>query len=203
MELAHRWGDRNLTRMELIMALLILSVMIGYFGHYMYSVFGKVEKSLVDRTLLNINSSLNYQASFALMNRDIESLNQMVLMNPMDLMISSIGSEKIMVNLQENNALVTTDHIAITPSNYGGVVIDDSDPHLDSGQWYFDQDDSLLFYKINNTEFFTSDIDGPARIRYKVHMDYIDQNNDNLFNPSVDKFNSIKLKAVDHYEWAF
>ncbi len=202
MELAHRWSDRNLSRMELVIALLILTMMIGFFSHHMYSIFGKVEKSMIDRTIININSALNYHAAFALMNKDIETLNQMGSMNPMILMTNSVG-------LADNSSddldikFIVENNISRTPSNYGGVVIDDSDQSLDSGQWYFDQDDRLLFYKLSNAEFFTSDIDGPARVRFKVHLNYIDQDDNKLFNPLVDKFTSINLDAVDHYEWSF
>lgn len=202
MELAHRWSDRNLTRMELVMAVLILSVMISYFSHHMYTVFGKVEKSMIDRTLININSALKYHAAFALMIDDIETLNQMDSMNPMNLMTSSVG-------LAENTGddfninFIVANNSSRTPSNYGGAVIDDSDLSLDSGQWYFDQDDQLLFYKLSNAEFFTSDIEGPARVRFKVHLNYIDQDDNKLFNPLVDKFMSISLDAVDHFEWSF
>ncbi len=202
MELAHRWSDRNLTRMELVMALLILSVMIGYFSHHMYSVFGKVEKSMIDRTLININSALNYHASFAIMNQDIETLNQMVSMNPMTLMTNNFGlAENSSDDLDIN--VIVANSISKAPSNYGGTVIDDSDTNLDSGQWYFDQDDSLLFYKLNNAEFFTSDIEGPPRVRYKVNLNFIDQDGDKLFNPLIDEFTSLKLDAVDHFEWSF
>ncbi len=203
MDLAHRWIDRNLTRTELIMALLLLSVMIGFFSHHMYLVFGKVEKLMIDRTVLNINSALHLEASVAIMKRDGGSLQKLELINPMDLMKNSIGLEDFIDDQKEKNVLLAKNNIVITPSNYGGIVVDDSDPNLEPGHWYFDQDDYLLFYILNYSEFFTSGLDGPPRIRYKVEMNFIDQDNDDVFDPSVDKLNSIKLNAVDEFEWSF
>jgi hypothetical protein len=201
MELAHRWSDRNLTRTELVMALLILSLMIGYFGHHMYTVFGKVEKSMMDRTLININSALNVQSAFALLKKDQIFFDKIMHMNPMDLMTSPLFMDDLLLKKHNNETLIS--NVVIVPSNYGGAVIDDREPSLESGLWYFDQDDGLLFYKVNNSEFFTSDIGDPARVRFKVRVDYIDHNNDNSFDPSVDKFSSIKLEAIDHFEWSF
>ena len=201
MELAHRWHDRNLTRLELVSAIFILSLLIGIFSRYMFIVFGKVEKSMMDRTLININTALNVQSAFALLKNDKSYFDNVVNMNPMDLMTSQPFMEDLILNEQKKNVLIN--NAAIAPSNYGGEVINDSDPGLDSGLWYFDKDDGLLFYKINNNEFFTSDIDGPARIRYKVRLNYTDQDNDHSFTPSVDKFLSIKLQAIDNFEWSF
>lgn len=203
MDLAHRWIDRNLTRTELIMALLLLSVMIGFFSHHMYLVFGKVEKLMIDRTVLNINSALHLEASVAIMKRDGGSLQKLELINPMDLMKNSIGLEDFIDDQKGKNVSLAKNNIVIKPSNYGGIVIDDSDPNLEPGHWYFDQDDYLLFYILNYSEFFTSDLDGTPRIRYKVEMNFIDQDNDDVFDPSVDKLNSIQLNAIDEFEWSF
>ena len=203
MELAHRWGDRNLTRAELVMAILILALLIGYFSRHMFIVFGKVEKSMIDRTLININTALHYKASFSMMEGDVDAINKLVLMNPMDLMTNKIVVGDFSFGQQNDNSLMDINYITSAPSNYGGIVIDDSDPNLESGQWYFDQDDHILFFKLYNSEYFTSNIDGPARVRYKVRLDYIDQNNDNSFDHLVDKFMSVKLQAIDNFEWSF
>jgi hypothetical protein len=203
MELAHRWINRNLTKLELTVSLLILTLFISFFSRYMFIVFGKVEKSMIDRTLININTAMNYEVAFALMRNDTNFLKQLVLMNPMDIMADKFDTEKYSFNQSEINPLITLIHSTSVPSNYGGVVIDDSDPLLISGKWYFDQDDHFLFYKLNNSEFFTSDLDGSARIRFKIRLNYIDQDNDFTFTPSIDKFNSIQLRTIDQYEWSF
>jgi len=203
MELAHRWGDRNLTRAELVMAILILALLIAYFSRHMFIVFGKVEKSMIDRTLININTALHYHASFSMMEGDVDAVNKLVLMNPMELMTNKIVVGDFSFNQQNNNSLIDLKYITSAPSNYGGIVIDDSDPNLESGQWYFDQDDQILFFKLYNSEYFTSNIDGPARVRYKVRLNFTDRDDDNSFNPLVDEFMSVKLQAIDNFEWSF
>lgn len=201
MEIAHRWIDRNLSKLELIVSILILFLFIGYFSRYMFTVFGKVEKSMIDRTLININTAINYEAAFAVMRKDMDKVNQLTLMNPMDIMTSELNVDNF--NQLEQTSLIGVNYLATIPANYAGAVIDDGDPSLESGKWYFDQDDRFLFYKLNNSEFFTSDIEGPARIRFRINLKYIDQNNDNSFNLLVDRFDSIQLQTIDNYQWSF
>jgi hypothetical protein len=199
MEIAHRWLDRNLSKLELIVAMIILLLLVGSFSRYMFSVFGKVEKSMIDRTLININTAINYEAAFAVMRKDTESINKLLLMNPMNIMTNELNINEI----SKSEALLAINHLPTLPTNYAGIVIDDSDTSLQSGNWYFDQDDRVLFYILNNAEFFKSNLEGSARIRYKIKLNYIDRDNDSSFSPLIDKFESMQLQSLDHYEWLF
>ena len=84
MELAHRWSDRNLTRMELVMAILLLAILIGTFSRYALVLFARVEKSMLDRTVININTALNYRASMAVMRGQYDELQFLIKMNPIN-----------------------------------------------------------------------------------------------------------------------
>lgn len=202
MELAHRWISRDLTRIELTVSILLIALFIGSFGGYTFIVFGKVEKSMIERTVLNINTAMHYHASFALMNNDIVLLSKLEKMNPMELMTNNLTLENLTYNKQTNNT-IGLPYITVAPSNYGGEVLEDSEPSLESGKWYYDIEDHVLFYTINNSEFFSSDLDGPARVRYKISLDYTDMNDDNEYTPFVDKFDSIKLQTIDLSGWIF
>lgn len=202
MEIAHRWINRDLTKLELITSLLVLSIFIGIFSRYMFIVFGKVEKSMIDRTVVNINTAISYHVAFSIMKGDIEYLYKIENMNPMDLMTDGYSLENFMPNSQDINAIAANYYLK-PPSNYGGEVVDDTDPLLESGKWYFDQDDHFLFYNLDNSEFFKSNIDGPPRVRFKLKINYTDQDYDNKFTASVDKILSMNLQAMDSFEWIF
>jgi hypothetical protein len=203
MQLAHRWGDRNLTRMELVMAILVMAILIGTFSRHTLMIFGKVEKTLIEKTVLDLDTVLNYRASMAVLNHDINTLNELLIMNPMDLMVKSEVADLQFLDNEENEILIPVDKIMPAPSSYSGVVFDDSDPLLESGRWFFDQDDNILFYILDNKEYFVSNIDGPARVRYKVRLQYTDENKNGLFDLLTDQFISLKLQAIDNFEWSF
>jgi hypothetical protein len=203
MQLVHRWGDRNLTRLELVMAILVMAILIGVFSRHTLIIFGRVEKTLMEKTVLDLDTVLNYHASFAVLNHDFDTLKQLLTMNPMDLMVDSEDGDAQFLDIQENETLTPVDKIMPAPSNYSGVVFDDSDPLLESGRWFFDQDDRILFYKLDNTEYFFSNIDGPARVRYKIRLQYTDNNENSSFDSSTDQFISLKLQAIDNFEWSF
>ncbi|MBL1141742.1 MAG: hypothetical protein HND53_06885 [Proteobacteria bacterium] len=158
---------------------------------------------MVDRTVISINTAINYEAAFAVMRKDTDSIKKLMIMNPIDLMTNQLTLDDVDLLDSLSLDLSNAKYLASAPANYSGTVIDDSDPLLESGKWYFDQDDQFLFYKLNNSEFFSSDIDGPARIRFKINLKYEDVDSDSSFNLLVDKFDSMQLQSIDHYEWSF
>ncbi len=202
MELAHRWISRDLTKLELIISLIVLSIFIGIFSRYMFIVFSKVEKNMIDRTVVNINTAISYHAAFAVLKGDNSYIYQIENTNPMDLMTDGSGLNSYTFKSKDNNSIGVNYHPG-PPLNYGGEVVDDTELSLESGKWYFDKDDHFLFYNLNSSEYFKSNIDGPPRVRYKLQINYTDQNNDNAFTPSIDKYLSVKLHAMDSFEWTF
>jgi len=203
MELAHRWLDRKLSLLEGIFAWLLIAIIIGSFSRYMFAVFSRAEQSMINSTVININTAINYNAAFALVNGNHEYINKLLKMNPIDIMSENIDITSTEYDMHTINSYIATNHTSASLSSYGGIVFDDSEPLLESGRWYFDQDDYLLFYKLENSEFFNSDLQGPARIRFQVKLNYTDKDGDKLFNPLVDEFNSAGLQAVDNYSWSY
>ncbi len=203
MELASRWLDHRLSLLEGIMAWLLIAIVIGLFSRYMFAVFSKAEQSMINSTVININTAINYKAAFALIKGDNDYAIELLKMNPMELMTENIDVEGIEYATKEINSFITIKSIGVSLPNYGGVVFDDSEPLLEAGKWYFDQDDYILFYKLENTAFFNSDLQGPTRIRFRVSFNFVDQDGDNIFNPLVDEFSSMGLEKIDDYSWSY
>lgn len=203
MELAHRWLDRKLSLLEGIFAWLLIAIIIGSFSRYMFAVFSRAEQSMINSTVININTAINYNAAFALMNGNNEYINELLKMNPIDVMSENIDITSEQYDADEINSYIVMNRLSASLPNYGGIVFDDSESLLERGQWYFDQDDYILFYKLENSEFFNSNIQGPARIRFQVKLNYTDKDGDKIFDPLVDEFNSAGLQAVDNYSWSY
>ena len=85
MQLAHRWADRNLTRLELVLALIILLLVLGVFMRSVLVVFARAEQRMVESTIINLGTSLNYHASMAALRGDYEELPKLERRSPIGL----------------------------------------------------------------------------------------------------------------------
>jgi hypothetical protein len=200
MELAHRWGNRNLTRLELVVAILILATMIGFFSKYALTIFSRAEQSLVNRTLININTALYYRSNMAVLKGEYEALYNLMKINPMDDMqqLPEVSDYKL---ANAETPFVMAGGMVNTPANYGGVIYSD-DEILEKGKWYFNQKDLYLEYVIRNSELFTSEIEGLPRIRFRTVMIYNDENENGHYEPDIDKFQTVRLNSIDKYQWS-
>lgn len=200
MELAHRWHDRNLARMELVIAVLILGLLVGVFSRYTLRVFAHAERSMMNSTVISINTALNYRASMAVMMGKYDELEFLLKMNPMEDM-QTIPEVNHFNNEINNYVFELASDIISPPSNYGGNLASYDPDLMEKGKWYYQQDEGLIVYTISNSEFFESNIDGLARIRFRIKFDYKDNNANGQYDKGVDEFNFVKLQAIDSYTW--
>ena len=200
MELAHRWGDRNLTKLELVIALTILTLLIGVFSHYSLIILSQAERSMINRTVININTALNVRASLAVMKGNFDELSILLNTNPMESMntrleTDSLGDELTPLSLTLIEASVSS------PANYGGVLLDDNSDVMEKGKWYYVKNENLVVYTLVNRGLLADS--NKDRIRFKIILDYNDKNSNGVFDSMIDEFNSIKLKPIDNYTSGF
>ena len=201
MQLAHRWSDRNLSRTELVIAILILALLIGNFSRYMVVLFARAEQSIMTRTVININTALNYRAAMAVMRRQYDELQFLIKMNPMQDMQSSPEISDF-ENGENKISLEFFGSIISLPENYAGLIDADNAQAMEKGKWYFQRDDHILVYRLSNSEFFSSDLEGPARIRFRTKLYYKDNNANGRFDQMIDEYHTVKLQTLDQYTWA-
>ncbi|GEM_PF-2649019 len=200
MYIAHRWGDRNLTRIELVMALLVLAILIGSFSRHMFIVFARAEQRMINSTVININTALNYRSSIMVMRGNYDDLDVLIMMNPMEDMVSE-PEINVSDDENENISLALSGSTISASIKYGGVIEYESIELIEKGKWYFEKNSHILFYTIQNAEFFSTDVTGPARIRYKIEIDYEDKNNNGDYDSHTDNFHTVKIEPMDQYVW--
>jgi len=202
----HRWSDRNLTRLELVMALLIMFILIGAFSRHVLIVFARAESTMINTTVMNMNTTLQYYAMNAALKGDVEKLAALGDPNLLTEVRGHIGQaqEDIYKDAYKEKdsryvqQLLTHDWL---PGNYIGELEAPNPEEIGKGKWYFDKSEGLLIYRVSNSEFFHSELNGAPRIRFKIYFDYEDVNLDGIYNPDQDVFRSITLKSPDNYEW--
>ncbi len=201
MYLASRWLFRNLSRLELVAAWIVILVLIGVFARYMFVVFARAEQTMIERSVTNINTALKYTAGLAGMQGKYGIIKQLAEGNPM-LLGSRYESELPFGELpvQDEPHLSLPPALSV-PSGYGGTVTGSELDGLERGRWYYDEAEGLLIYLVRNTEFFVSELEGVPRIRYEVRLDYTDRNGNGEYDPGMDDYHSIRLESRDVFRW--
>jgi len=200
MFLYHRWIDRNLTRLELVVSLMVILVFFGVFLRQSLVVVAMAERTALNTTIANINSSLSVAAAKCLLLNDAQCLAAMQGMNPMG---SLTYAEAELLYLR-NKVDIFEDKFKMTPPpNYVGVRFKPDPDELDAGFWYFDLSDNTLVYTVKNDEFFFSDIPGKPRVKFRVDLEYNDNNGNDKFDLQADEFTAVKLRNVNSYHWNF
>ena len=202
MYIAHRWGDRNLTRLEYVFAILILAIMIGVFSRYALVMFARAEQSIINSTVININTALHYRAALALMRGKYQDLKLLEETNPMQELQSniSIDEPEVVINNISFTLLASSSYIS---TNYAGEINAYTMDSMEKGKWYFNQDNRSLIYVIRNSEFFSSDAEGLPLMQFEIVIDYNDKNTNGEYDPESDEFRTIKLQPINNYEWNY
>ena len=201
MYIAGRWADRQLSRLELVIAVIILSLVLFFFLQYMLKMFAVAERSFLTTTVININTAMHYRAASYIIRGDTSIVEEMMGINPFTMVsVDPIwfdpASESTLAEKFVAGALVVR-----APRNYLGEL-DNPDPaEIDGGHWYFNSADNSLVYRVNNAAFFFTSLPGPPRVIFLVDIEYVDRNSNDRFDPDIDEYRSIGLKAINDYEW--
>ena len=202
MELAHRWADRNLTRMELVIACLIMALLIGYALRHMLIFFAEVERTMLTTSIVNINSALKYHAAVAIMRGDKQLISRLSEQSQLAVIQSTQGLYVQPADDLEKQLNLQVVSFITQPANYAGELFDPELSEIESGSWYFDLSDKSLNYRIRNDELFQSEPEGEgARIKLKVVIDYNDINDNDRYDADIDEYKSVSLQKVGIYSW--
>lgn len=198
MWLYHRWIDRNLTRLELVTSLMVILIFFGLFVRHSLIAIAMSERTSLNYTISNINSSLSIMAAKCLLLNNTTCLAAMQGMNPMG---NLTYSQAELLYLGKSKDVVTGEFKMAPPPNYIGVRFQPDPSDLEAGIWYFDLADNTLVYTVKNNEYFSSDTPGIAAVKFQVILDYQDKNENNIFDLPADEFTAIKLKNLNSYHW--
>lgn len=201
--LVPRWIDRNLSRLEQVVSMMLVALFIGWFGHHALVVFAEAERAMLKATVTNINTALRHQALTAVMQKDRDFYADLEAMNPMvDLQPrGELTSATLQTDLGELDLISYSYGILYTPANYLGEYDAGGPETSEGGHWYYDKANKELVYLVRNTEYFVSEGDNQDRIRFKVIVNYADDNVDGEYSPSVDKFYTVRFMPLNAYSW--
>jgi hypothetical protein len=197
-----RWSDYQLSRLELVFAIIVILVLLSMFLNRMVVMLAQAERVLVENTIVNLNTSLRFYAAHKQMTANSAALSDVHHGNPVRLLEEQPDNPVPMRAGSEQMAAMLSVRSTTALPNYAGEMTETEAVNLHGGSWYFDPEQRALVYLVRNAEVFRSNLPGPARIRYRMVLDFQDMNNDGRYS-GVDKYNDLGLKPLDDYQWLF
>lgn len=175
---------RELSRLESILALVIILVIIYVVMGRVEALFASVEKAQLTSTVSRLNSSLRIEVAARLMRGDQRTLAELAGANPM-----ALGPTRTQAD-GEN-----------TKGQYIGEFASPDPASMPAGKWYFDTDQRYLIYRVKAAEFFETSLGSVERARFEVKLEFFDKNANGSFDVGEDRFSGVSLKPVEPYRW--
>lgn len=162
--------------LEMVVVICVICILFVIALNRLKGVQAGAEKVAMERVVSVIQSAVAMRAAEYIMMGKREALKTLEASNPMNV-------------------------LSQVPVNYVGAISGENDSIIEDGQWYFDKTANQLVYQVRHKEFFRAAGLVKARARFALKVKYIDQNNNDLYEPDIDRFKGITLAKVNHYEW--
>lgn len=175
---------RELSRLESILALVIILVVIYFLMGRVEALFARVEKAQLTTTVSRLNASLRIEVAARLMQGNERSLAALEGANPMTLGDPPSQSGDVS-----------------TKGHYVGEFSSPDPASIPSGKWYFDSDQGYLIYRVKATDYFETTLTSVERARFEIKLDFFDKNANGRFDAGEDRFRGVSLEAVEPYRW--
>jgi len=91
--------------------------------------------------------------------------------------------------------------LAEVPNNYLGELSGIDPATLSPGSWYFDTQNGVLVYLVDNGRYFLGGLDNPPRVRFAVRLVYADKNSNGIYDAGMDIIEGLKLASLESYQW--
>lgn len=128
-----------------MIALLLVSVLIGVFLDRALFYREQAEKSAMEQVALDLRSSVNLRVAELVLESRFADLIPMAAQNPMDL-------------------------LARKPQNYLGVLAGTEAEEVVTGNWYFDSKSKEVVYFIDSGRYFAPDDQGRKRVAWRIRL---------------------------------
>lgn len=168
---------RPLSRLELAIAVILISIFIGVFVQRVILLTVAAEATSLDLMIRNLRTGMMLYTSSQLLAGKTDRIADLVEGDPFNMMGTSYG-------------------------NYGGPLTAVEIAAAQPGQWYYESDNHELVYKVVNSDYFRNAA-GTNLVRLKTVLNYDDRNNDGSYERGIDRPRGVSLHVIDSYEWSY
>lgn len=167
---------RGFSLIELVVVVIIVGVLSGFVLDRLLPLIGRAERAAFLQVQSQLRSALLLEAAERITKGESAMLPGLGGVNPMSLLLA-------------------------VPGNYVGSLERPEHERLPRASWYYDESTGRLVYRVGkHTRFSASD--GPNdRVELVVAFVFEDADGDDVFDPSVDEFDGLRLASVNAFDW--
>ncbi len=157
--------QQGFTLLELLLVITLVAVLILVAIENLLPLTGEAERVAVQQNRVAVDTALRGEAAERLLKQGREAVQAMEGSNPVD-------------------------WLGRPPANYLGEQPGVDPADISPGHWYWDSHGGWLVYRVRHARYFETDLEGPARIRFRVTREGSEQ------------FFGLRLESPDHYQWS-
>jgi prepilin-type N-terminal cleavage/methylation domain-containing protein len=161
---------------ELAVVVVVVGILVAAVLDRLLPLIGRAERAAFLQTQADLQSALLLEAAERITAGESDRLGELAAGNPMRLFLRP-------------------------PLNYLGPLDPDEAEKVQGGNWYFDEQDGRLAYRVGRHTRFDALGGAPDRVEFRVAFVFEDRDGDAKFDPSHDRFGGLKLEPTHAYSW--
>lgn len=171
-----RGRARGFTLLEMVIVIVLISVLLVVAIDRLLAIKAMAERTAVEQVIGTLRSALLIRfAELAARNRLAEA--------------PSLAGANPMLLLSER------------PQSYVGELSAPNPADIPPGHWYFDSRERVLCYLVESSDYFQSELAGPARVRFAIQPVFDDVNGNGRYDAGIDALRGFRLAPVEPYSW--
>ena len=170
--------DRPLSRLELVMLAIVISLCAAWLMHRLAYLEAVAEARALDLTVRSMRTGLMVSIATRLLQGNSDAIEALAKSNPVGAIIDA-------------------------PPGYIGALYQANPANIHPGQWYFDEDAKCLVYHIVNADYFEGTAGKPVRVRIRLKLNYDDRNGNHAYDAGVDTPTGVGMEILDPPKWKF
>jgi len=163
--------------LELAVAVVLIGIFITVFVQRVILLTVAAEATSLEQMIRNLRTVMMLYSAEQLLEGKPERIEKLAESYPFDVMDIPYG-------------------------NYGGTKTTEEMATAQPGQWFYDNDNHELVYKVINGDYFRN-ARGTDLVRLKTILNFDDRNHNGSYERGIDRPRGVSLQLVDDYEWTF
>jgi hypothetical protein len=182
---------RDLSRLEMMLAFVIIGVLITVFMQQLDTIASRTEQVRFINTMSALRQGLNNLLMQYMVTHDDEGIAALNHNNPY---VTALTGP---YEMGKNGRPLATGEVV---HGYLGKYREPLSEDLASGNWLYNQTTGHLVYLVRNSEYFQTDLDGRPRIRIAVSLQYNDRNGDKRYSKG-EPVSGVSVRILDQVKW--